>query len=382
MDSEDWRKCVSGLQDLMTDEQILTWIEPIQPYAADGVLTLFCPNQHVVEVVRERYLSSIEEALPKRFDRIALCVGEVPKRTGDQADLPLPLKRQPAPGPKRPAASKQLTQSAPGKSSKDGYLPSYWSETQRGLSNYLTRSALFTANSYGATTERPYHRNYKVRSPTNVELYFTGEELNQFDQEVHMQLLHYQRKLPVGEQIHFSLSQLCADMGLSKSGRNTARLREALDRLRNAAIVLKGLSDGETIRFSDSLISNFVEKTSEVSSRWVVRFSKEILSVMSYESITFINLEIDRRLSSELSKYMHRFLSTHRNPLPYKLETYYELSGSRIATLNNFRKKMRLALQELEDVGFLDYWTIDDHDKVHVVRSTKKSLEAKRSDTA
>src|SRR5690606_4268719 len=222
-----------------SDEEILTWIEPVQPRAHEDTLTLFCPNEHVVYAVQEQYKDSILEALPRRFEKVVVRVGSV--AANEPSGLPAPVAMPSAPTGNRELKKGSWKQeSQPEVVRAEGLLPASWSEAQRGLSNHFARSALFTANRYGLDTERPFHRHRKVRSPSNVEILYTGEELNQFDQEVHMQLLHYQRNHPVGEPIQFSLRSVVRDLGLPESGQNTSKVRKALERLKNAQIDLQG----------------------------------------------------------------------------------------------------------------------------------------------
>jgi len=55
-----WDRCVSRLESEFSEQDILTWLRPLQVQETDGLLRLLAPNGFVLDVVRERFQQRIE----------------------------------------------------------------------------------------------------------------------------------------------------------------------------------------------------------------------------------------------------------------------------------------------------------------------------------
>ena len=62
-----------------------------------------------------------------------------------------------------------------------------------------------------------------------------------------------------------------------------------------------------------------------------------------------------------LAQYLHGYYSSHKNPYPVKIETIYNLSGSKNKRPTNFKIKVDLALSELVKIGFLNSYEISEN---------------------
>lgn len=60
-----WKKCLSYLQNDISAQQFNTWIRPLQADMKDDVLTLWAPNQFVLDWVNQRFLPKINEVLER-----------------------------------------------------------------------------------------------------------------------------------------------------------------------------------------------------------------------------------------------------------------------------------------------------------------------------
>ena len=115
--------------------------------------------------------------------------------------------------------------------------------------------------------------------------------------------------------------------------------------------------------------------------QWRVTLEPEIVNLFSEDSYTLIEWEERRLIDSRasLALWMHSFLATHDNPFDYSVAKYYELSGSRVKNMFHFRARLKKALDNLIEIGFLVSYEIDSRDMVHVERR-KRALpgQAKR----
>ncbi|MDZ4814406.1 MAG: chromosomal replication initiator protein DnaA [Pseudomonadota bacterium] len=55
-----WDRCVSRLEAEFSEQDILTWLRPLQVQEGEGLLRLLAPNGFVLDVVRERFQDRIE----------------------------------------------------------------------------------------------------------------------------------------------------------------------------------------------------------------------------------------------------------------------------------------------------------------------------------
>ncbi len=74
-----WNRCLSQLERELSEQQLNTWIRPLQPQFDEGVLRLYAPNRFVMDWVREHFSSRIEQIVLGQgddgVDRVALEVG-------------------------------------------------------------------------------------------------------------------------------------------------------------------------------------------------------------------------------------------------------------------------------------------------------------------
>lgn len=58
-----WEKCIGSLQTEFSDQQINTWIRPLQAELKDDTLFLFAPNRFVLDWVNDKFLNQINHIL-------------------------------------------------------------------------------------------------------------------------------------------------------------------------------------------------------------------------------------------------------------------------------------------------------------------------------
>ena len=79
MPNQLWKSCLQRLEQEVPDQQLNTWIRPLQAEEQDDELRLFAPNRFVLEWVQEHFSTRIEELLasqrPDAPPRLALQIG-------------------------------------------------------------------------------------------------------------------------------------------------------------------------------------------------------------------------------------------------------------------------------------------------------------------
>ena len=257
-----------------------------------------------------------------------------------------------------------------------------WHEKVRGLPNPMARSALFTVGN--KTEPRLYYKSHKtIQTLSGYVITYRGEELRQDDEDVFLQLVHLARNHPLGERVDFAAYTLLKELNWSKSSEGYNRLRGTLDRLQGTSLRITSQHPGEG-GYQGALIRKFAWKDDENAplTKWVVYLEPEIVKLFSPNGYTHVFWEQRLRLKSSMAKYLHGYYASHEQPYPMKVVTLQMLSGSRAARLTDFRKALRKALALLVIERFLDSWSIDRSDLVHVIRSPRSARLAAPTRTA
>ncbi len=97
MNKSLWQHCAERLQSELTAQHYNTWIRPLQAEFTDDTLTLYAPNMYVVDWVKDKYLSLINDLLSEtatergeQAPNVAFMVGGVQKKAAPSAAAPEP----------------------------------------------------------------------------------------------------------------------------------------------------------------------------------------------------------------------------------------------------------------------------------------------------
>ncbi len=254
-----------------------------------------------------------------------------------------------------------------------------WDEDLRGMPNSFARGALFTAAKSDSKNKRYFYESKLVATLAGINLEYRGQELRQDDYSVFLAILHFGRHYELGKPIPFTAYTMLKELGWSINTTEYKHLRECCSRLsatsvsvsHNQALLAHQGSGGG---YEGSLIRSFAwkdEKGKQLA-QWVVLLEPSIAALFSDPSFTLMSPAERKAIGgrSPLAQWLHSFLGTHREPYPISVIKYHELSASRSDNMNDFRRRLKVALNRLIDVGFLKEYTIR-NDIVHVVRVPK-----------
>jgi TrfA protein len=259
-----------------------------------------------------------------------------------------------------------------------------WDPSIRGIPNSLARSALFSCSQLRG--ERKFVKDLLVATVANLHIKYRGQELNQDDFTVFMQLVHLARGQTLSQDyyVDFTANSFINAVGWTRHTRSYIRLKETLLRLQATALqVLEDLGDQGDRAFSGSLVRKFEYETPAGASlrKWRVYLEAGIVALFDDESYTRVYFQQRLITRGDLAQWLHSFYSTHREPFAMRVSTIRDLSGSLTKKLFHFRGSLENALNELQIVGFLDGWNIDENDLVHVKRIPIKQMLERPIDT-
>jgi hypothetical protein len=249
----------------------------------------------------------------------------------------------------------------------------FWEEDERGLPNSLARGALFTAAKCDKTLKREFYEGKKIASLSNLSIEYAGPELRQDDASVFMTLLHLGRHTPLGQPIHFTAYSMLKELGWSINSAEYKHLRECCTRLSatNATVTTPEDDQG----YAGSLVRTFAWKDDKGKQmqHWVVWLEPAIAELFSQNTFSLLEWGERKKIGGRapLALWLHSFLCTHREPHAMSVQKYYELCASKTAQLADFRRRLKMALQKLVEIGFILKFEIRD-DKVHIVRAAKQ----------
>jgi TrfA protein len=226
-------------------------------------------------------------------------------------------------------------------------------EATRPVSNDMARSALFSCVQ---GKDRIFIKDALLATVDGVEIRFTGEQLNQDDHDLLMQLIFMAREKPVGAWVtipaHAILKALCRQVG----GKQHRALRADIFRLAAGTVSIRIARDRIEVT-GHHLLAKAAQH--EDSRYWVYRLDPDLAFLYGGESYTLIDW--DKRLNlkgKDLARWLQLYLATHAKPFPVKVATLRELSGSRTKALRSFRGQLRLALDALISNHDIEQWWI------------------------
>ena len=226
-------------------------------------------------------------------------------------------------------------------------------EATRPVSNDMARSALFSCIQ---GKDRRFIKDALLATVDGVEIRFTGEQLNQDDHDLLMQLIFMAREKPVGAWVtipaHAILKALCRQV----AGKQHRALRADIFRLAAGTVSIRIARDRIEVT-GHHLLAKAAQH--EDSRYWVYRLDPDLAFLYGGESYTLIDW--DKRLNlkgKDLARWLQLYLATHAKPFPVKVDTLRELSGSRTKALRSFRGQLRLALNALISNHDIEQWWI------------------------
>ena len=235
----------------------------------------------------------------------------------------------------------------------------FWAEPKRGTPNSFLRSALFSAIQ---SKDRVFLKGVTLASQESITIKFTGEQLNQEDLTLWETLVHLSKRHPLGNVCTFTAHGILKALNLPTGGQQHRQLHESIIRLTGG--ISEITHEGKT--YFGPLIKSGIKD--EVTSHYTIELNRELIRLYGETQWTAIDWQQRLELRKKpLAQALHAFYSSHRQPFPVKLATLQRLTGSKNAQAADFKRKCRVALDELVKLGFLTGYRIE-RDTVTVSR--------------
>ncbi len=250
-----------------------------------------------------------------------------------------------------------------------------WPDKTRGAPNICLRSSLFGVIKRG---QRKALKGEVIATTKGLDIRYTGWQLDQGDFDVLVQSLHLQTRYlerTSNNFIRFRIKTFLRDVGRhpGKSGREW--LKDCFRRLTATAIEInicfpRGRTN-QLFTYAGSLVDEFYYNDQEQT--YFLKVNPKLAELFD-AGWTQLQWQQRLQLKSDLAKWLHGFYASHREPYPMKVATLKLLCGSRSKRLVDYRRILRIAMNELVRVEAINSWKIDNTDKVHVQKNTTKTI--------
>jgi hypothetical protein len=227
----------------------------------------------------------------------------------------------------------------------------YWEEGKRAAPNALLRSALFPALNPKQKENRRFLKNEKICSVAGLQVFFTGEQFDQSDMDVYLEILNMARPYPLGQPVRFSAYALLKALGLTTGGKDHSRLHSVLIRLCGGVL---DITDHKK-RYFGQLIQGGIRD--ELTLNYEIIINPKFAVLFGFGMWATIDREQRRALGrSATAKALHAYYSSHAAPSAHSFETLAELVGLTNSNKRRVRFDLIKAHERLKESGFLaDY---------------------------
>jgi hypothetical protein len=234
-----------------------------------------------------------------------------------------------------------------------------WPEATRGTPNSFLRGALFAAIQ---GKEREYLKGQMLASRDGIKIRFTGMQLDQSDLDVWEQAAELARSHPLGNVCHFHIHGFLKALGRNTGKKDHEWLKDVFRRLMSSGVEI---TQGR-YTYGGSMLEFARDDIAEV---YVLHLNPQILFLYK-AGWTAIDRETRQKLRRKpLALWLHGYLSSDAENYDTKVETLHRLSGSKTKQLWKFKQNLKAALADLERIGFLNGFQIDDNGLVSVERT-------------
>ncbi|MGV0950941.1 MAG: plasmid replication initiator TrfA [Azonexus sp.] len=222
----------------------------------------------------------------------------------------------------------------------------FWEDEKRAAPNAVFRSALFPALNNKQT--RKFIKDKALFSVSGIEVIFTGEQFDQADLDVYLELLNRAKPLPLGTPIKFSAHSLLKDLGRNTGNSDHKWLHSVLVRLRGGTV---DMTDHKKRYFGGLIEGGFKD---ELTKQYEITINPKFAVLFGFGMWAAIDRDQRRTLSrNATAKALHAYYSSHAAPGPHRYDTLAQIAGLTGPNPRKLKASIIKAHAELERVGFL-----------------------------
>jgi hypothetical protein len=272
--------------------------------------------------------------------------------TSPQAQAMIRTRRPPT-EPRKSVRLNRMT-TAPGIEPQPLRLPFEnvrWSDAHYVAPIAFLRSALFGIVPKGRRRRLDQER---LATLGDCELRYTGEMLDQFDEDVWLVMLRQAREHGMGLNVHFTLRSLLKDLAWDPSGKSTQRLRSSFMRLATATVQM----ESPEFQYVGHLVEEVVcDKVND--EQYYFRLSPRMANLFGPDQYAYLGIRERTQIKGLLAKWLHGYIESNPLGFPAHIDDLRRLSGSTAAERYRFTANLRDALTELQRCNVVETWRVE-----------------------
>jgi hypothetical protein len=232
--------------------------------------------------------------------------------------------------------------------SKEIRLPE-WPETKRAAPNAVFRSGLFPA--LNNKQPRRFLKHEKLGSVSGVEVIFTGEQFNQSDLDVYLELLNLAKSQPLGTPVTFAAHSFLQAVGRATGNSDHKWLHSVIIRLCGGVIEM---TDHGKRYFGQVLYGGTRD---EITKQYSIRINPDFAKLFGFGMWATIDRDQRHALGQNaIAKVLHVFYASHAGHCLHSYDTLASVAGLTNKNKRDVKAALIKAHEELKRVGFLlDY---------------------------
>lgn len=246
-------------------------------------------------------------------------------------------------------------------------LPLFHHE-QAGTPDCFLRSSVFAGTDRG----REYVKNAPVKALAGYDLKFTGEQLTQHHLVVWEALVKLANQHPLGNECMFSIHAFLKKYLAYKGKIGKTDYEKICLTFTELSACNIEVQIAEKKVYGGGPISEYLRD--DETGHAIIKLAPGLIKL--FGKGMWSTLQWEQRLALKkypLALWLHGFYSSHAKPLPYKVATLQELSGSNIKERYRFRQSLKKALHRLVELEVITGWHIGTGDLVHVEKTPTMS---------
>lgn len=226
----------------------------------------------------------------------------------------------------------------------------------RAMPNHIARSSLFAPVARG---RRQFHRETPLVARADAVMTYTGEQLDEADADLCLQLIFEARAVPLGQSVKLNRAALLRAMGRSTGKHDYEWLHRRMKALTAATLFLEAKRpDGSTkYRIGSTESFRIVEKfryddttetyTFTLDPRWQTMFGNREYALLDWNK----RLQIGR--GQDMAKALQRLVATSSDPEQRYSLDWLKAKMQYASPMRKFRPALVAAINELERLGIV-----------------------------
>lgn len=232
------------------------------------------------------------------------------------------------------------------------YQLAFWPDDKRAMPGEFIACSLFSALQ---GKDAKYVERQRLASVNGLTVIFTGKRLTQVHADVWEAIMHMGRQQPEGSLVRCTARQLLRLMGRQTGGKQRDDLDLWLNQLTATSVVI--CDDVGGVRFRGSLLPRSADTDVALDTAYAFDINRDLARILS-TNLFLVDWAKRRQLQRKpLASWLQRHFSRFHKPVA--VAELCRLSDSKTKRLVDFRKQLRVALSELQQVGVIGTWCID-----------------------